>query len=80
MRDCSRTERLRVADEAHAHLLRVQLGDLPIERLDEQPHEAGDLGRGTAPVLAGEREQRERPDPAPRAFLDAHAHRRPPSL
>ena len=53
----------------------MQLVDLAVERIEEQLHEAADLDRRPLPVLAREREQRERTDLATRAFLDAHAHR-----
>src|SRR6185312_14545563 len=41
----------------------------------EQPHEAGDLLHGTAPVLARESEQSECSHLSARALLDTHAHR-----
>ncbi len=49
--------------------LLVQLRHFAVERLEEQPHEARDLLRRPAPVLAREGEQRERPDAALAAGL-----------
>jgi hypothetical protein len=63
-----------LADEAQAHTIAVQLTDLDLERLDEQRHQAHDLGTGSTPILATENEQRERADIALHALLDHHAH------
>src|SRR5688572_5889962 len=53
-----------VADEAKPHALFVKLRDLPVQRVQEQREEARDLLRRTLPVLAREREERQRLDAA----------------
>src|SRR3546814_13845030 len=46
-----------------------------LERVEEQLHQRADLFLRPAPVLAGEREQRERGDPAFEAEVDAQVDR-----
>src|SRR5919108_638203 len=68
-------ERVAVADETQPHLVLVQFFDLAVQGFEEQLHEARDLDARPPPVLAREREQRQRADAAARALLDAHSHR-----
>jgi hypothetical protein len=53
----------------------VQLVDLAIQRLDEQPHQCADLVTGPTPVLAAECKQGQGAYLALHAFADRHAHR-----
>src|SRR5689334_6584705 len=53
----------------------MQLVDLAIQRLHEQPHECAHFFRGTAPVFAAEGKERQRLVLALHAFTDAHSHR-----
>jgi hypothetical protein len=69
-----RAERRAVADEFQAHAIAMQIADFLPEGVEEQFHEQTDLVRRPAPVLAGEREQREIGDGAPRAVLDHPAN------
>src|SRR5690606_1190022 len=68
-------EALLVADEAQPHAVLVQLVHLAVEGLDEQPHQRPHLLAGPPPVLAAEREQRQRADAPAHALADRHAHR-----
>jgi hypothetical protein len=59
---------------------RVQLIDLAVQRLDEQPHQRADFLAGAAPVLAAEGEQGQGFDTPFHALTDAHPHRLDASL
>src|SRR3546814_10118202 len=63
------------SDLAHAHAAPMQFHHLALERVEEQLHQRADLFLRPAPVLAGEREQRERGDPAFEAEVDAQVDR-----
>ena len=67
-------ERRKIADERDAHAVLVQLVDFAIERLQEKLHQRADFALRPIPVLAGEREQRQRLDAAAQAELDRRAH------
>ena len=54
-----RLEGREIADHVQPHALLFELADLALQRLDEQPHQQGDLFGGTPPVLGAEREQRQ---------------------
>ena len=54
-----RLESREIADHVQPHALLFQLADFALQRLDEQPHQQGDLFGGTPPVLGAEREQRQ---------------------
>jgi hypothetical protein len=56
----------------------VQFPHLAFEHVHEQLHQSADLVLGPAPVLAGEREQGQRPDPALEAEIDAGRDRARP--
>ena len=68
----ARVEARRVADDLEADAVLVQLGDFLLQRAQEQLHQDRHFVGRTAPVLAGEREQRQVFD----AALDAGAHGR----
>src|SRR3546814_6575626 len=70
-----RAEAFAFADEAHAHAAPMQFHHLALERVEAQLHQRADLFLRPAPVLAGEREQRERGDPAFEAEVDAQVDR-----
>ena len=70
----SRAQAARVADEAHADAVAVQFVDLLVDRLDEQLHQPRHFVGRALPVLAREREERQRLDAAPRAAFDGRAH------
>src|SRR3546814_20788864 len=53
----------------------MQFHHLALERVEEQLHQRADLFLRPAPVLAGEREQRERGDPAFEAAVDTQVDR-----
>jgi hypothetical protein len=59
-----------LADRLEPDVVLVELGDLLLQRAQEQIHEDRNLVRGAPPVLAREREQRQVFDPA----LDRRAH------
>src|SRR5712691_5602003 len=64
-----------VAQHVDRHPLVLQLGYFPRDVLLEQPHQRGDLGRGTLPVLLREGEQREHLHPGLERAFDRLAHR-----
>src|SRR6187399_2860826 len=66
---------LALANELEAHAVALQLGQLMVQRLDEQVHQRLDFGARSLPVFAAECEQGERLDIAAHTFLDAQAHR-----
>src|SRR5690606_16449439 len=57
------------------YAVRVELGDLALERVDEQRHEAADLVGRATPVLAREREERQGLDAGFGAAFDDGADR-----
>ena len=68
-------ERGAVANEANTDTIGVQLGNLPLQRLQEQTHEARHFLRRALPVLTGKSEQGQRQHAAARAFLHDQAGR-----
>ena len=71
----TRVQGMQIADEAQANPIRVQLGDLALERIDEQRHQAPHFLHGPPPVLAREREQREHLHARFCTTLDGGPHR-----
>src|SRR5690606_32111940 len=79
-----------VADEAHAYTAAVEFVHLALQRAGEEFHQPADLVLRAVPVLAREREQRQRFDALLEAEIDADVDRtrarpmadqpRPPAL
>ena len=70
-RAAARRQAAAVAKHVHAHALFLQLGDFLRDEFLEEIHECGDFGGGPAPILLGEREQRQHLD----ARVDRSFHR-----
>src|SRR5262249_54452367 len=67
------TQRMAIANDAHAHVILVQTGNLPIKRIEEKSHEARHLFLRTSPILARECKHGKRLDAEPPALLDRPA-------